>query len=180
MVTRRLPGSPLSQQWAVLGVDERRAAIGQLARILQALHAWRPPPHVSEALRRRPPVDPAEPATIVGADVNPLPISRASLLVEAARRLPFVDPGVLDAVADRFQAMRAADPFLTDEPMVVHGDASTTNLLWHDARAVALLDFEWARWGPRDLELAPFVGLVGGRSLVLSWLEEDYPKLLGR
>jgi hypothetical protein len=179
MVTRRLPGAPLSDLWDGLGLDERRAAIRQHARILQALHAWRPPQHVSEALRRRPPVDPGEPATIVGADVNPLPISRASLLLEAARRLPFVDPGVLDAVADRFQAMSAVDPFLTDEPVVVHGDASTTNLLWHDARAVALLDLEWVRWGPPDLELAPFVGPTGGRSLVLSWLEEDYPALFG-
>jgi hypothetical protein len=177
MVTRRLPGAPLSHLWDGLGAAGRRTAIRQHTRVLQALHAWRPPRHVSEALRRRPPVDPAEPATIVGADVNPLPIARASLLVAAARRLPFVDPGVLDAVADRFQAMAAADPFLTDEPMVVHGDASTTNLLWHDGRAVALLDFEWVRWGPRDLELAPFVGLMGGRSLVLSWLAEDYPEL---
>jgi hypothetical protein len=67
--------------------------------------------------------------------------------------------------------------FLTDEPVVVHGDAGTTNLLWHRGRIVALLDFEWVRWGPRDLELAPLVGFMGGRSTVLSWLEEDYPRL---
>jgi hypothetical protein len=97
--------------------------------------------------------------------------------VEPARRLPFVDRGVVDAVAERLQEWRASDPFLTDEPVVVHGDAGTTNLLWHQGRIVALLDFEWVRWGPRDLELAPFVGFLGGRSAVLSWPEEDYPRL---
>lgn len=178
-VTRRLPGSTVSALWDTLSVDERRAVIRQHAQILEALHAWRPPPGVSEALRRRPLVDPDEPATIVGADVNPLPISRASLLVEPARRLPFVDPGVIDAVADRFQELRTSDPFLTDDLVVVHGDASTANLLWHHGRVVALLDFEWVRWGPCDLELSPFIGFMGGRSVVLSWLEEDYPRLFG-
>jgi hypothetical protein len=177
MVTRRLPGSALSGLWDTLSPGERRAAIGRHAQILQTLHGWQPPPAVSEAIRRRPPVDPADPATIVGADVNPLPLPRARLLVEAARRLPFVDPGVLDAIADRFRELRASDPFLTDDPVVVHGDASTANLLWHQGSIVALLDFEWVRWGPRDLELAPFVGFIGGRSTVLAWLEEDYPRL---
>jgi hypothetical protein len=176
-VTRRLPGAALSALWDTLPPGERRAAIRRHAQILRTLHAWHPPPAVSAAIRRRPPADPADPATIVGADVNPLPVSRAMLLVEAARRLPFVDPGVIDAVADRFRELRTSDPFLTDEPVVVHGDAGTTNLLWHRGRIVALLDFEWVRWGPRDLELAPFVGFMGGRSTVLSWLEEDYPRL---
>jgi Phosphotransferase enzyme family len=97
--------------------------------------------------------------------------------VEPARRLPFVDPGLVDAVAERFQALRASDPFLTDGLVVVHGDAGTASLLWHQGRIVALLDFEFVRWGPRDLELAPFIGFMEGRSTVLAWLEEDYPRL---
>jgi scyllo-inosamine 4-kinase len=176
-VTRRLPGSALSGLWDALAPGVRRAAISRHAHILQTLHAWQPPPAVSEAIRRRPPVDPADPATIVGADVNPLPVSRALLLVKGARRLPFVDPGVVDAVAERFRELRAADPFLTDDLVVVHGDAGTANLLWHQGRIVALLDFEWVRWGPRDLELAPFIGFMEGPSTVLAWLEEDYPRL---
>lgn len=109
-VTRRLPGSALSGLWDALAPGQRRATISRHAQILQTLHAWQPPPAVSAAIRRRPPVDPADPATIVGADVNPLPVSRALLLVEAARRLPFV-------------------------------------------------------------------GFMEGRSTVLAWLEEDYPRL---
>jgi hypothetical protein len=178
-VTRRLPGVALSDLWDSLPIDQRRAAIRQHAQTLKTLHAWQPPPRVSEALRQRPPVDPNDPATIVGADVNPLPLSRAMLLVQSAKRLPFVDPGVIDALAATFQELRTLDPFLTDELVVVHGDAGTTNVLWHDARLIALVDFEWVRWGPRDLELAPFIGFMGGRSLLLSWLEDDYPQLFG-
>jgi Phosphotransferase enzyme family len=37
--------------------------------------------------------------------------------------------------------------------VVVHGDAHLANVLWHDGRLAALLDFEWARIGPPDLEL---------------------------
>jgi hypothetical protein len=176
-VTRGLPGVALSEVWDSLPIDQRRAAIRQLAQVLKTLHAWQPPPHVSEALRHRPPIDPNDPATIVGADVNPLPLSRVMLLVQSAKGLPFVDPGLIDAVAATFQEMRTLDPFVTDELVVVHGDAGTTNVLWRHARLVALLDFEWVRWGPRDLELAPFIGFIGGRSLLLSWLEEDYPQL---
>jgi hypothetical protein len=36
---------------------------------------------------------------------------------------------------------------------VIHGDAHLANVLWHDGRLAALLDFEWARIGPPDLEL---------------------------
>ncbi len=178
-ITRELPGATLSDRWDSLPVDERRAAIRQHAQVLKTLHGWQPPPRVAAALRRRPPIDPSRPATIVGADVNPLPLSRATRLVQAARGLPFVDPDVIDAVAAVFHELRAVDPFVTDDLVVVHGDAGLTNVLWHDARLVALLDFEWVRWGPRDLELAPFIEFLGGRSLLLAWLEEDYPQLFG-
>ncbi len=35
---------------------------------------------------------------------------------------------------------------------VVRGDAHLANVLWHQGRLVALLDLEWARLGPPDLE----------------------------
>ena len=37
--------------------------------------------------------------------------------------------------------------------VAVHGDAHLANVLRHDGRLAALLDFEWARIGPPDLEL---------------------------
>jgi hypothetical protein len=39
-----------------------------------------------------------------------------------------------------------------DDGVVVHGDAHLANVLWYEGRLAALLDLEWARLGPRDLE----------------------------
>jgi hypothetical protein len=45
--------------------------------ILRALHDWQPSASVAAARERRPPVDPGDARSILGADVNPLPASRA-------------------------------------------------------------------------------------------------------
>jgi aminoglycoside phosphotransferase (APT) family kinase protein len=65
----------------------------------------------------------------------------------------------------------------------VHGDAHPANVLWRDGRVVALLDFEWVRLGPADLELVPYLADHPGagkqaeartRSM-LGWLAESHP-----
>jgi hypothetical protein len=69
--------------------------------------------------------------------------------------------------------------------VVVHGDAHLANLLWRDDRIVALLDLEWGRPGPRDLELEPLLRDVDWRSAsavadvtsVLGRRRDDYPDL---
>jgi thiamine kinase-like enzyme len=65
----------------------------------------------------------------------------------------------------------------------VHGDAHLGNVLWKDGRLTALLDFEWVRLGPPDLEIEPYLredatGLTDtGRREVLGWLAESYPAM---
>jgi hypothetical protein len=90
---------------------------------------------------------------------------------------------LIDAVADRLIELRPLDPFSSGEAtVVVHGDAHLDNILWHDGRLVALLDFEWARWGPPDLELQPFCRWQGPSQLLapqaVAWLTESYPGLM--
>jgi aminoglycoside phosphotransferase (APT) family kinase protein len=65
----------------------------------------------------------------------------------------------------------------------VHGDAHLGNALWKDGRLTALLDFEWVRLGPPDLEIEPYLradtaGLTH-TSLreTLGWLAESYPAM---
>ena len=61
---------------------------------------------------------------------------------------------------------------------LVHGDAVIGNVLVRGARISALLDFEWARMGPPDLELASLVRMAQGLPFpMLEWLQEDYPRL---
>jgi aminoglycoside phosphotransferase (APT) family kinase protein len=177
MLTRRLPGRSLDEQWVALDTASRRNAFTQLADALRALHGWTPPPDVAQEVRWRPAVFDTD--SIIGVDLNPLPVDRALALVPRALDLAGVDPGLIDAVADRLVQLRPLDPFTAgDATVVTHGDAHLGNILWHDDHLVALLDFEWARWGPPDLELQAFCRLDGRAPAALTWLAEFYPGLV--
>jgi aminoglycoside phosphotransferase (APT) family kinase protein len=76
---------------------------------------------------------------------------------------------------------------------VVHGDASFANVLWHQGHLVALLDLEWARLGPPDLEFATISGddadvqargssraISASELPLLTWLRDGYPELFDR
>jgi aminoglycoside phosphotransferase (APT) family kinase protein len=81
---------------------------------------------------------------------------------------------------------------LTDG-LVIHGDAHFANVLWSEGCLVALLDFEWARIGPSDLELEaacredPIIedaaesGPISASEVpMLVWLRAGYPELFIR
>lgn len=190
MITRWVDGSPLDTVWPGLDHGGRRRAAGDLADVLQALHAWSPPAPLARALGEHAPVDLSDAAAVVGATLNPLPVGRALALAEHARTLPHVDPAVLDAAMERLRDLARCDPFADPaEPVVVHGDAHMANLLWRDGRITAVLDLEWARLGPPDLELEPFLRAVdwsgqepesmpaSQMASLLGWLCADYPHL---
>ncbi len=81
--------------------------------------------------------------------------------------------------------LASTDPFATPWPHIIHGDAVFGNMIVHEGQIKALLDFEWARKGPRDLELMSVIRMLEdarilrGSSIppVMRWLREDYPKL---
>jgi hygromycin-B 7''-O-kinase len=161
MLSRHVPGTPLE--------PADRAGWGQLAAILRELHAWTPPP----ALFPPPPAGDA--MAIWAAELVPLPAQRALALVELAKALPHVDPALIDAAAERIRGL----DFVDDGPqVVVHGDAVPGNVLVHDGRITALLDFEWTRPASRDLELVSLVRAAQSLDApILRWLEDDYPEL---
>ena len=77
---------------------------------------------------------------------------------------------------------------MTDSPV-----AARTSMLWHQGCLVALLDLEWARLGPPDLELATISGddadiqacgyssAVSASELPLpTWLRAGYAELFDR
>lgn len=76
---------------------------------------------------------------------------------------------------------------------VLHADAHPANVLWHEGQVAALLDFEWARTGPPDLELEavcrddPDIAIrardepcAAADVPVLAWLRAGYPGLFER
>jgi aminoglycoside phosphotransferase (APT) family kinase protein len=162
-LTRWLPGR----------VEHRRVDVGQLGEAMCALHAWDPPPEVKAALAVRP-AD-SDMHDVIGADLNPLPVDRALRLVEPATHLDHVDPQLVIQLGEQLQRLRSVDPLTNPtDGVVVHGDAHLNNVIWNGTLLVALLDYEWARLGPPDLELQPLLLSADAAALIPS-VVDAYP-----
>jgi aminoglycoside phosphotransferase (APT) family kinase protein len=188
LVTERVLGTSLSELVETDPLPSQREVFRDVARVLETFHNWSPPATLRTRLTERPTMNLADPLTIWAADLVALQLDRLAPQVEMARSLPFVDGGLLDDVAERIEQLTRADLFSRDPSVgvVVHGDAFVQNWLVRDGHITALLDFEWARIAPRDLDLLlpiilsqPNDGSGDGTVTApyLRWLEEDYPQL---
>lgn len=184
LVLRRLPGSPLSRSWPAMAPEGRRDAVAQLAERLRAVHATRAP--TLDGLRDVPQLlDPA-----------PAGVQAVARLLDGLRRaadLDHVDPALMGDAAELVRSTASAlDPF--DAPTLVHGDLSFENILWDGSEITGVLDFEFARSGPPDLDLDVLLRFVALPHLHVAadyeavtraedyadvpwWLAEDYPEL---
>lgn len=189
LVLQRVPGVPLSRAWPTMSRDQRRAAIGDLAARLRLIHATATPPLAP--LRHLPQqLDPAPSGTMA--------VARLVVALGRAGNLAHVDDRVTDALA---QMVRDLAPCL--EPFtartLIHGDLSFENVLWdtREGRVTAILDFEWSRGAPADLDLDVLLRYCAYPDLhvptsyserthardyaeVPFWLAEDYPELFSR
>ena len=143
LVVERVPGLPLSRCWPDLSTAERRSAVHQVAERLRLVHAT-PCPWL-EGLRDIPQL-------LDRAATPDEAVARLLAAMDAASRLPNVDRGVMAEAADLVRST-ASVLAPTDEGTIVHGDLTFENVLWHDGRVTALLDFEYARPGAPDLDL---------------------------
>lgn len=184
MITKRVLGQPLSIVWPTLTNQEKIDSARQYARLLKNLHAWTPPQEVVSLLEKNNDNFVTAQA-IVGTDVNPLPINRVLTVIEALRTLSNIDTELLDKITTKILTIKPQDPLIAEGLVVVHGDASMTNILWHKNKITALLDFEWVRMGPRDLELVAILGFMRekftdkkeGYDLIIVALKKEYPEL---
>lgn len=94
-----------------------------------------------------------------------------------------MDHGVLDAVDAR---LRDLGDLAEGGDVLLHGDFYLGNILVHDGQVSALIDFEFARTGPPDLELISVIRALDmetrlgvPRPPLLTWLAQDYPGLFG-
>jgi len=176
MVAARMPGIELAKAWRQLRRAERRRSVTELAACLEALH------HVEAPQMREDDESP-----------HPLPVPRVEAMLERARMLPLDDPGVLDEAAVRLRS--AADVIDPAPTTLVHGDLHLENVLTTGAGAVScLLDFEWCRAGPPDLDLDILLHSLADPSLhvesgeggvlqrrdfdeVVAWMRAAYPAL---
>jgi len=183
LIVQRVPGQPLTRLWPAMTDFERRRAVTQLARILRRLHETPKPPalpapdHAPELLdpTRLPLVAPLldaldELATCTGLDTGLLADARHLVLASTA----------------------ALEPYPTDH--LVHGDLHLQNVLWDGFVVTALVDFEYARGAPADLDLDMFLRFCArpgwfvpdelvpltraeDYAAVPYWLRDEYPEL---
>ena len=143
LVSERLRGQPLSRAWPTMRETERQDAVHQVGRALRALHDL-PPEGASAA-----------PGFLSGDTLecpHQLPASRLLELLDRVGHLPHVDLALVEAARALVITTRGV---LDDGPpsATIHGDLHFENLLWHQPRLTAVLDFEWTRPGPADLDL---------------------------
>jgi aminoglycoside phosphotransferase len=184
LIVARRPGIVLSRAWPTLETDERRKAIRMLAAKLRALHSVSCP-------RDLPAID--APQLLDGGRIPCVqPLLDA---IEQAIGLQYVDKSMLgDAHAFVRANATTLEPFAVST--LIHGDLTFENVLWDPERreVSAVLDFEWARAGPRDLDLDvllrfcayPFLHVAEDYEHLTRpedyapvpwWLSEDYPEL---
>jgi len=143
IVLHRHPGAPLSRWWPELADTQRRRCISGLAAAMTAIH------HCGVTAEFAPPQNP--PHSLVPGSQRPLDLLRSRL--EELSELDHVDGLMLVTVAD---ALAAADPMVTPAAVphgLVHGDLTFENVITSSEGLEAVIDFEWARYGPVDLDL---------------------------
>jgi hygromycin-B 7''-O-kinase len=179
---KRIPGSPLVRAWPFLDKVERRRAVEQFAGTLKALHASKVTPDLA---------DTTDPPQLL----QPGPFATQPLVdgIDRLEQLPHIDRGVIDELRGFIRASRSAlDPF--EATTLIHGDLHFQNVLWDGRNVTALLDLEFARAAPPDLDLDVFLRFCAYPSLfvpvgredearredyaaVAGWLMEDYTEL---
>lgn len=183
VLAERVPGRPLDIATRDLPTPAVRELYAEMAHMLRSLHDWSPPAEIRSMLSERPEMVAGDLLSVWASDLMPMPVDRALTMIELARSVPFVDPSLLEATRARIEELSPSDPFAdpAESTSVVHTDATPGNVLVHNGKIRALIDFEWARWAPRDSELTSLMRVVQPGSChdvpILRWLEEDYPAL---
>jgi aminoglycoside phosphotransferase len=145
VVLARVPGTPLVRCWPGLTDEERHRAIDELASAVRALHEVKAP--VDQPLIE----DPPQLLQTGARATEPLLAG-----LDRARQMAFVDRGLIDEAEGFVRALRGVlDPF--DAPTLIHGDLHFQNVLWDGEHISALLDLEYARAAPPDLDLDVFL-----------------------
>lgn len=182
LIVRRKSGSTLARWWPDMRQSQRQDAVEQLGNCMRAIHFADVPAGLAAL---------DGPPQMLGNAGNPiLPVLHG---LQQLRRNRYVDGAAIDDLETKVLTL---GPALDDysETRMVHGDLTFENVLWDGSRITAILDFEWARGAPRDLDLDVLCRFlqwpdlhvdpaVAGRirrsdfANVLGWLSGAYPEL---
>jgi aminoglycoside phosphotransferase (APT) family kinase protein len=182
LIAERVPGLVLARCWPAMSRDERRDAVRQLAAKLRCIHQTPTPTGLPEI---------ETPQLIGGRGFSPIEPLIGTL--EKLKGIEFVSEKLMsDTIALVKRNGGVLDSF--DTSTLIHGDLTFENVLWDGSEITAILDFEWARGGPRDLDLDVFLRFCAFPFLHVAedyqdlalpedytevpwWVAEEYPEL---
>ena len=187
LVQQRKPGTVLARAWPSMLPTERRAAVQQISVMLRALHRTPTPPGL-------PPLDYLP--QLCAVRNGRMAASPLLAAIDRARQLPHVDDELIVSLLAYVKATAAVlEPYATDT--LVHGDLTFENVLWDGKEVTALIDFEFARGAPSDVDLDvllrfsafPYLHVADDYAAettaadyveVPYWMRDDYPELFDR
>ncbi len=140
LIVERRPGVSLSRVWPQMSNAQRRDAIQQFTLLLKDLHDVETHSQLG---------GPDEPPHLLGG-ASPTNALLAGL--DRLEEIPTVDSGLISSTRDIVHnAMDSLSDY--DESKLIHGDLTLENVLWDGNEITAIVDFEWCRGGPADLDL---------------------------
>lgn len=142
VITKRIPGRPLSRAWPSMADAQRRKAIEQIGSMLQSLHQTEFPTNIAMLV---------EPPQLIDPGFHN-PTARLDAALVKLRKLANVDVELVEAIARQIRTLAPALQGV-DASTFVHGDLTFENVMWDGSKVSALIDFEWSRPGPADLDL---------------------------
>jgi aminoglycoside phosphotransferase (APT) family kinase protein len=140
-IQKFVPGQKLHTLWRDMSPVEQEAIAAELAGYLKVLHG-RATPHFGYLHEDAPP--PVSWADYLSAGFH-------RTLEEIAAYHFRMAPGFIELAAQYFDEHQQVLQDAT--PALVHGDLSFVNILVHQGKISAILDFEYAMQAPKDYEL---------------------------
>lgn len=142
LIVERKRGQPLAHAWPFMSQAGRKHAVAQLGAAMSAIHAT-PTPESLDRLPTNPQLLDRRTETAVRPVLNALERLSDDL---------HLDSGVIraasDYVMDNWKALQGLP-----EDHLIHGDLTFENILWDGTDMSAIVDFEWSRGAPADLDL---------------------------
>ncbi len=183
VVVERKPGVSVSRAWPMMDSTKRRNFIREFAVALKKLHSVPTPPAATKMVENPHLLDPSAVSPVV-----PILMACDQLIARGqVERSILTD--IIDMVNDHGDALEDYH-----QRTLIHGDLSFENVMVDVNGLSAILDFEWSRGAPADLELDvllrffrfPEAHLPADVADSLSssdfadvpgWIAEDYPEL---
>jgi len=183
LIVERKPGAPLAHFWPDLTMGQRRDAVRQLAECLRQIHATPAPRGISHL-------------AVTPHLLDPRSAPAVRPLLDGINRLaedPKVDPGIISSARSYVVANYSHLDRFPDRRLI-HGDLTFENVLWDGQSISAVIDFEWCRGAPADLDLDVLLRCcqhpdahvaaahqertrASDYANIVAWLAEDYPGL---